>query len=132
LSFLAASTASTQRHRKSQTSHHGRFERNHRRKPISPGSVEIKLRLSIKFSFKQQLHAQNFPHAAAAAAHGLLPGHLGAAAGLQLPPPPGGIGSGLLALGSVAGALVGHNFPYPTKDKGTAFASNFFNPVPKA
>lgn len=28
----------------------------------------------------------------------------------QIPPPPGGLGSGLLALGSVAGALVGH--PY--------------------
>jgi groucho len=82
----------------------------------------------------QQIHAQQFPHAAAAA-HGLLPPHLaglagglpglpgglpglGAAGGLpglgpggaQLPPPPGGLGSGLLALGSVAGALVGsHN-----------------------
>ena len=31
----------------------------------------------------------------------------------QIPPPPGGLGSGLLALGSVAGALVGHQgYPY--------------------
>ena len=28
----------------------------------------------------------------------------------QIPPPPGGLGSGLLALGSVAGALVGHQY----------------------
>ena len=70
------------------------------------------------------MHAQQFPH-------GLLPSHLaslgglgglaglppgalaalGGAAGLgpgpQIPAPPGGLGSGLLALGSVAGALVG-------------------------
>lgn len=89
----------------------------------------------------QQIHAQNFPHAAAAAAaaggqHGALPAHLagmgGQLAGLaglsgpaamqamaglgglggqnNVPPPPGGLGSGLLALGSVAGALVGHNY----------------------
>lgn len=88
---------------------------------------------------QQQLHAQNFPHMAAAAAasghHGGLPAHLAgmgsqlmgmpaamqAMAGLGglnlppgqnsgVPPPPGGLGSGLLALGSVAGALVGHNY----------------------
>jgi hypothetical protein len=104
----------------------------------------------------QQMHTQQFPHmaAAAAGAHGLLPPHLAsqlgglaglagglggglagaaAAAGLgnpaamqaalaglpglggvgvpggpQIPPPP--IGSGLLALGSVAGALVNHQY----------------------
>ena len=38
-----------------------------------------------------------------------LPGLGGPGPG-QIPPPPGGLGSGLLALGSVAGALVGH--PY--------------------
>lgn len=44
-------------------------------------------------------------------------GGLGALGGLNpsgqnnnVPPPPGGLGSGLLALGSVAGALVGHNY----------------------
>lgn len=76
------------------------------------------------------MHAQQFPHAAAAMAAaaqaagganphaGLLPSHL---AGLPsgLPPltgppgppplPGGGLGSGLLALGSVAGALVNHH-----------------------
>ena len=36
----------------------------------------------------------------------------------NIPPPPGGLGSGLLALGSVAGALVGghNNYQYPGKD----------------
>lgn len=43
-------------------------------------------------------------------------GGLGGLGGLNpgsqnnVPPPPGGLGSGLLALGSVAGALVGHNY----------------------
>ena len=88
----------------------------------------------------QQIHAQQFPHAGHAAG-GLLPAHLaglaaaggglaGLAGGLgpgglpagfgglpgapgpQIPPPPGGLGSGLLALGSVAGALVGNQYPY--------------------
>jgi len=91
----------------------------------------------------QQIHAQQFPHAAAGG--GLLPSHLaslgGSLAGLagglgpgglpgfgglpgaggpgpQIPPPPGGLGSGLLALGSVAGALVGNQYPYnPLKDE---------------
>ena len=37
---------------------------------------------------------------------------------MQLPPPPSGLGSGLLALGSVAGALtLGQNFHYPQKEE---------------
>ena len=82
--------------------------------------------------------------AAGAGQHGLLPPHLaglgGGLAGLaggalgpgipgmppgpQMPgvppPPPGGLGSGLLALGSVAGALVGHQYPFHVKDENKA------------
>ena len=39
-----------------------------------------------------------------------LPGMMGGGPGPQIPPPPGGLGSGLLALGSVAGALVNHQY----------------------
>ena len=42
---------------------------------------------------------------------GGMPG-VGVPGAPQIPPPPGGLGSGLLALGSVAGALVGHQYPY--------------------
>ena len=75
--------------------------------------------------------------AAGAGQHGLLPPHLAGLAGMAAaggmpgmpgmppgaqipgvpPPPPGGLGSGLLALGSVAGALVGHNYPFQVKDE---------------